>query len=257
MDLQLTGRHAFLAASTGGLGLAIGKALADEGAKVTLSGRREEEAAKQAATLGSGAGVHLDLSDPDSPAKAMSEAESQLGPIDILVFNSGGPKPSAGVDLTPEDLAAASEVMLLPLQRMLNVALPGMRERGWGRVVVVGSSGIREPIEHLAVSNVLRAAQAGLLKTISREVAADGVTVNMVLPGRIHTPRIDQLDAAKAQREGTTPEAVRAASEASIPAGRYGTQAEFAQVASFLCSEQASYVTGSQIRVDGGMARGF
>jgi len=132
-----------------------------------------------------------------------------------------------------------------------------MRERGWGRVIAVGSSGVQQPIERLALSNVGRAALAGYLKTLAGEVAGDGVTVNMVLPGRIDTDRVSALDAATAERTGATVEQVRTRSESAIPAGRYGTPDEFAAVVLFLASNAASYVTGEQIRCDGGMVRAY
>jgi 3-oxoacyl-[acyl-carrier protein] reductase len=142
-----------------------------------------------------------------------------------------------------------------PHQRLVRAVLPGMRGRGFGRIVAVGSSGVQAPLERLVASNAARAALAGYLKTLATEVAADGVTVNMVLPGRIATDRTTSIDKATAERTGTTPEQARAQSEAAIPAGRYGTPDEFAAVVTFLASAAASYVTGEQIRCDGGLVR--
>jgi 3-oxoacyl-[acyl-carrier protein] reductase len=135
--------------------------------------------------------------------------------------------------------------------------LPAMRERGWGRILAIGSSGVQQPIPNLVRSNVARAGLAAYLKTLAGEVARDGVTVNMILPGRIDTDRVAGLDANQAERRGIDIESVRKQSEGSIPAGRYGKPVEFADVAAFLCSERASYVTGSQVRVDGGLISGF
>jgi 3-oxoacyl-[acyl-carrier protein] reductase len=137
----------------------------------------------------------------------------------------------------------------------IGVVLPGMRERGWGRVLAIGSSGIEEPIANLAVSNAARAGLAALLKTLAAEVARDGVTVNLILPGRIDTPRVRSLDEAQAKRTGATPAEIAVSSAASIPAGRYGTPKEFGDTAAFLCSDLASYITGTKVRVDGGLVR--
>jgi len=147
--------------------------------------------------------------------------------------------------------------LMVQHHRLVEAALPSMRERGWGRIVAVGSSGVQEPIEMLALSNTGRAALSGYLKTLAAEVAADGVTVNMVLPGRIDTDRVAALDRARAERSGSTPEEVRAASERAIPARRYGRPEEFAAAVVFLASEPASYVTGVRLRCDGGMVRSF
>jgi 3-oxoacyl-[acyl-carrier protein] reductase len=157
--------------------------------------------------------------------------------------------------MTPAGARDAVERLLLPHVRLVEAFLPGMRERGWGRVVAVGSSGVQEPIQALAASNVGRAALAGYLKSLASDVARDGVTVNMVLPGRIDTDRVASLDALTADGSGRTSDEVRAASEASIPAGRYGRPDEFAAVVTFLAGEPASYVTGEQVRCDGGMVR--
>ena len=146
--------------------------------------------------------------------------------------------------------------MFLSLVDITNAFLPGMRERGWGRVLVTSSSGIVQPIPGLGISNTLRGALLGWAKTLAGEVAADGVTVNTILPGRIHTDRVDQIDAAAAERQGKTVADVVKASLATIPGGRYGTVEEYAAVAAFLVSARASYVTGSVVRVDGGVIRG-
>lgn len=255
MDLGLNGRTALVAASTGGLGLATARALAAEGANVVITGRREQTAIEEASRLARAIGVGVDLTDPTGPDELCDAAEAAFGHIDIVVLNSGGPPPGTAADTGPEELADAAGLLLHPAQRLIQRTLPGMRERAWGRILAVGSSGVQQPIPNLALSNALRGAMAGLLKTLAAEVAADGVTVNMILPGRIATDRVAQLDAARAQREGMSPEAAREQSQASIPAGRYGDPEEFGAVAAFLCSAPASYVTGSQIRVDGGLIR--
>lgn len=257
MDLGLQGRHAFVAASTSGLGLASAAALAEAGAAVTISGRRVELAQQEAAKIERAWAVELDLGDPTSITAALTAAIDRNGPIDVLVVNGGGPPPGPANELAPGDIEELTRLLVVPHQQMIAEVLPGMRQRGWGRIIALGSSGVQEPIDGLARSNIGRAALAGLLKSLSREVAVDGVTVNMVLPGRIRTDRTAALDASNAQRTGRTPAEVEAASVASIPAGRYGDPAEFGAAVAMLASARASYITGVQLRVDGGAARGF
>lgn len=257
MDTGLRGRTALVLGSTSGMGLASAQALAAEGANVVLTGRRGALAAEQAAALPSAIGVEADLTDPATPARLVEQAVEAYGGIDVVVLNSGGPAPGRAVDREPEQLEEAFRTLMVQHHRFVTLTLPGMRERGWGRIVAIGSSGVQAPLENLALSNVARAGLAGYLKTLAAEVASDGVTVNMVLPGRIDTDRVTSLDRANAERQGTTEEAVRAASEAAIPAGRYGRPEEFAAAVVFLASEAASYVTGIQLRVDGGLVRSF
>ncbi|WP_433291064.1 SDR family oxidoreductase [Pseudonocardia sp. CA-142604] len=255
MDTGLQGRTAIVPGSSSGLGLAVARSLAAEGANVVLVGRRGELVQKEAAALPSAVGVEADLADPDVPARLVAEAEQRFGPVDVLVLNGGGPPPGLATDFSPEQFATAVDLLVQPHLRLVAGVLPGMRERGFGRIVAVGSSGVQQPIDGLVASNAARAALAGYLKTLAGEVAADGVTVNMVLPGRIDTDRVAVLDRAVAERSGTTPDQQRARAEATIPAGRYGTPEEFAAVVTFLASAAASYVTGEQVRCDGGMIR--
>ncbi|MGY1703617.1 SDR family oxidoreductase [Geodermatophilus sp. SYSU D00697] len=255
MDLGLTGRCAVVCASTGGLGEAVARALAAEGASVVVSGRRGDRAKEIAASLPSAVGVEVDLTAPDGPAALVAAAREAFGEVDALVLNGPGPKPGPAAGVTDEGLDAAVDTLLRPHLRLLSLVLPGMRERGWGRVLAVGSSGVAAPLPDLALSNLGRAALAGHLKTLAAEVAADGVTVNLLLPGRIATDRVASLDSAAAARRGVAVADVQAASRASIPAGRYGDPAEFGAAAAFLCSAPASYVTGTALRVDGGLVR--
>jgi 3-oxoacyl-[acyl-carrier protein] reductase len=252
MDLGLEGRSALVVGSTSGIGLAIARALSREGAKVALSGRREDVAKEQAALLENAVAVPIDLTEPSSVATAVAQAEAALGAIDVLVLNSGGPPPGPAAELTAEAMDESLRSLLLAHVQLVTLVLPGMRERGWGRVLAVGSSGVQQPIANLARSNAARAALAGYLKTLAGEVGRDGVTVNMALPGRIDTDRVATLDEGAAKRRGSDAATVRRASEAAIPLGRYGTPEEFGDVAAFLCSERAAYVTGAQIRIDGG-----
>lgn len=257
MDTGLKGRTALVPGSSSGIGLAIAQGLAAEGANVVLAGRRGDLVRQEAERLPSAIGVEVDLTADDAPQTLVSAAEERFGPVDVLVLNSGGPPPGTAVDVTADQIVAANHVLLVQHQRLVAAVLPGMRERGWGRIVAVGSSGVQSPLDRLALSNIGRAALAGYLKTLANEVATDGVTVNMVLPGRIDTDRVTTIDRGTAERTGSTPEEVRARSEASIPAGRYGTPAEFAAVVTFLASAAASYVTGEQVRCDGGLVRSY
>jgi 3-oxoacyl-[acyl-carrier protein] reductase len=257
MDLGLTGKVALVLGSTAGLGRASAEALAAEGAHVVVAGRRAELVEELAGALPSAAGVVVDLTDPDASTTLVARAVEAFGPVDVVVLNGGGPPPGTADGFTAEDAQAAVDLLLTQHVRLVGEVLPGMRERGWGRILAVGSSGVRQPIPTLTASNVGRAALAAYLKTLAGTVAGDGVTVNMVLPGRIDTDRVAQLDRAAADRGGTTPEAARTSSEATIPAGRYGTPAEFGSVVAFLASEQAGYLTGEQVRVDGGLVRAY
>jgi 3-oxoacyl-[acyl-carrier protein] reductase len=255
MDTQLKGRTAVVPGASSGLGLAVARALAAEGANVALGGRRGELVRAEAEKLPSAVGVEIDLTDPGAPDALVGAAQERFGPVDVLVLNGGGPPPGVAVDFTPEQVADAVALLVQPHLRLVKAVLPGMRERSFGRIVAIGSSGVQQPLERLVASNAGRAALAGYLKTLATEVAADGVTVNMVLPGRIDTDRVGVLDRANAERSGTSEEEMRARSEAAIPAGRYGTPEEFAAVVTFLASAAAAYVTGEQVRCDGGLVR--
>jgi len=256
MDYGLSGRVAVVPGATAGLGLASARALAAEGASVVVGGRRAELAKERAAELPSAVGIGVDMLDPDGPSTLVDAALEHFGAVDVVVLNGGGPAPGVAADMAVDGATAAVERLLLPHVRLVTAVLGGMRERGWGRIVAIGSTGIQQPIEGLAASNVGRAALAGYLKTLATEVAGDGVTVNLVLPGRINTDRLVSLDQAAAERTGRSVEEIAAAAEALIPAGRYGTPDEFAAVVAFLASQAAAYVTGTQIRCDGGLIRG-
>ena len=260
MDLGLEGKKALVMSSSRGLGAGIARALAAEGVDVLLTGRGEDRLRTvadgiNAAGTGRADFVAADLADPGSIDRLAQAVADRLGGADILIANTGGPPPGRMSDVDLTKLAAHFETMVLSVARLTERLLPHMRARGWGRIVAIGSSGVIQPIPTLGLSNMVRSALVGWAKSMSNDLAAEGITVNMLVPGRIHTERVDELDAAAAQRSGTTPEAARAASIATIPAGRYGTVEEFAAVATFLCSDPAGYVTGSLVRCDGGLIR--
>jgi 3-oxoacyl-[acyl-carrier protein] reductase len=255
MDLGIGGRNAVVTGASRGLGRAIARALAGEGARVTALARGRERLDELAAAPVSGRGSisarACDLSD----AAAIGELAGLLSGTDILVLNTGGPPPGAVTDVADQAWMTQFESMFLSVVRLTRLALGGMRTRGFGRIIAVVSSGVVQPIPQLGISNTLRLAVVGWAKTLAAEVAADGVTVNCVAPGRIATDRVAELDQARALREGISLAEVERQSRATIPAGRYGDAAEFAALVAFLASTRAAYMTGGVIRVDGGMIR--
>lgn len=261
MNLGITGKRALVLASSQGLGLGIATKLCEEGAHVLLCGRVEEKliaVADQLTAAGPGKAsfVVADLSDRDAAETLYAAAQAKLGGVDILVNNTGGPPPGTVDTPDSDQWRTQIDTMLLRVIEISNLCLADMKQSGWGRILTVASSGVVQPISNLAMSNTIRSSLVGWSKSLSNEVAANGITVNMLLPGRIRTERLNQLDAADAQRTGRSVEEVSASGQASIPAGRYGTVEDFGNVGAFLCSEAASYMTGSLIRCDGGAIRG-
>lgn len=261
MDLQLTGKRALVCGASSGLGRGVAEALAAEGAHVALLSRNAESLqlvadAINATATGKAVVVTADLADHAGLLAAVDEAERLLGgPIEILLNNTGGPPPSGVGGLDPDLWRTQFEAMVLSIIRLTDRVLPAMRAAGWGRVLNVASATVVEPSPVLGVSNTLRAGVAAWAKTLASEVAADGITVNTLLPGRIDTPRIQRLDQAVAERTGLTPAEAQAKSLETIPVGRLGDPAEFGAVAAFIASPRAAYVTGSLIRIDGGAIR--
>jgi len=247
MDLGINGRTAAVAAATAGLGFASAKALVDAGVRVVICGRTADRVSAAVAALGGNAvGVECDVSTAGGAAMFVEMARDRLGHIDVLVANGGGPKPGNFASLTVDDYLPALQQSLLSVVAMCEAAVPAMRERKWGRVVAITSLSVRQPIANLILSNTARAGVTGFLKTLAREVAGDGVTVNTVQPGIHATDRITQL-------YGSTPNA----QQLGIPSGVVGDPADFGRVVAFLCSESARFITGAHVPVDGGSYAGL
>lgn len=261
MDLGLRDRVAVVAAGSKGLGRATADALAAEGAAVVLCARGAD--ALEAACLeianrgGRCHGVVADVSVPGDIARVVREAESTFGRVDILVTNSGGPKAGRFETLTPEDWDAAARLLLSSAVGFARAVLPGMRARRWGRIINVTSIAVKQPVDSLMLSNSLRAGVVGFARTLANEVAADGITVNNLLPGYTRTERVIDLSAQMAASGGLAPADVIRRWEADIPMRRLGEPHEFGALATFLASEQAAYITGQSIAVDGGWIRGL
>jgi 3-oxoacyl-[acyl-carrier protein] reductase len=257
MDFGLKGKTALVLGGGGGLGRAIAKSFAAEGAKVAVAGVGATSIDATLAELQSIGGSSLsliwDLADLSVIDANIAKIESELGPVDILINNTGGPPPSTAAGQDPALWAKQFQAMVLSVIAITDRVLPGMKARGWGRILTSTSSGIIAPIANLAISNALRMSLVGWSKTLAREVAKDGITANIIVPGRIATARVATLDNARAKREGRSVEEVAAESAATIPVGRYGKPEEYADVVTFLASTRAAYITGSVIRVDGGM----
>jgi 3-oxoacyl-[acyl-carrier protein] reductase len=244
MDLGIDGKVALVTGASQGIGFGIAKELAHEGARVAVSSRTQEKIEAAAAEIGARPYVH-DTLDLDSAPGLIEAVEGDLGPIDILVANTGGPAGGDPLEFTREQWEAAHRELVVAPIEMIERVVPGMRERGFGRILSVSSSAAREPIPTLLMSNAHRPGLLGAFKTLARALAGDGITLNTILPGRIATDRISHL-------HGSIEKAQEVARE-TIPAGRLGTAEEIAAAAAFLCSERASYITGQALLVDGGL----
>jgi 3-oxoacyl-[acyl-carrier protein] reductase len=259
MDLQLKGKTALILGGSKGLGRGVADALAAEGVAVALVARGQEaldRAVSEITSRGARAlGFSVDLANWPSLEAAANAARKQLGPIDILLNNSGGPPPSGVVGVTAKTWEEQFQAMVMPLFRVTDLLIGDMRARKWGRILNVASTSVVEPLAAIGVSNTLRSAIVGWAKTLATETARDGITVNTLLPGAISTDRTVQLSRAAAERQKISVEEAIQRSAQAIPVGRLGTPAEFGAVAAFLASPLAAYVTGSLIRVDGGALR--
>lgn len=257
MDLQLQNKVVLIMGAGGGLGSAIARTFAQEGSRVVIADINQEALDAARSTLEMAGAEVLpilwDLSDLSVINKHVTNIEAHFGQVDILFNNTGGPPPTPAYGQPVELWQQHFQSMVLSVIAITDRVLPGMRERKWGRIITSTSSGVVAPIPNLGISNALRLSLVGWSKTLSREVARDNVTVNVILPGRIATDRILFLDEAKAKRENRSVEEVRTESTGSIPMGRYGLAQEYADVVVFLASARASYVTGTVQRVDGGL----
>ncbi len=247
MDLGIAGRRAAVAAASSGLGLATARALAEEGVRVAICGRDRARVQKAAASLGHDAvALVADVGTAEGARHFVERSRESLGGLDILVTNAGGP-PAGNFASTPlESYPEAIDLNLMSVVAMCSEALPGLREQRWGRILAITSISVRQPLPGLILSNTARAGATGFLKTLAREVAGDGVTVNSIQPGIHRTPRVEQLFG------GNLPAVTR-----DIPAGVMGEAEDFGRLAAFLCSEHARFVTGAAVPVDGGAYTGL
>jgi 3-oxoacyl-[acyl-carrier protein] reductase len=248
MDLGMEGRVALVMGASKGIGRGIAESLAREGAKVAIASRSRERLDATAEEIhGHVSAFVADAGDLDGLSQLVADVEAELGPIDILVANTGGPPAGGPLDNSIEEWEAAYRSLVLGVRVLVEAVLPGMRQRGWGRIVNVGSNSTVEPIPILAISNSVRQAAVGFLKTLSREVAADGVTVNTIVTGKFATDRL-------AENEGSLEKAERSARE-TVPAARLGLPEEFGDLVAFLASDRAGYINGIAIPIDGGLLK--
>jgi 3-oxoacyl-[acyl-carrier protein] reductase len=256
VDLGLRNRVALVSAGSKGLGRAIAMELAAEGARVAICARGQEALDATVADItaagGRVMGVAADVSQAGDVARLVEQVRTALGPIDILVTNSGGPKSGTFEALSADDWDQAGRLLLTSAVGLVRAVLPDMRSRRWGRILTVSSIAVKQPVDGLMLSNSLRAAVTAFARTLANEVAADGVTVNNLMPGYTRTDRVVELAAQMAASGGVTAEAIAGRWEAQIPMRRLGEPREFAALAAFLASDRASYITGQSIAVDGG-----
>jgi 3-oxoacyl-[acyl-carrier protein] reductase len=246
MELGIEGRVALVMGASKGIGRGIADSLAREGAKVAIASRSREQLDATAEEIHGHVSVFVaDAGDLDGLSRLVADIEADVGPIDILVANTGGPPKGGPLDNSIAEWEAAYRSLVLGVRVLVEAVLPGMRERGWGRIVNVGSNSTVEPIPTLAISNSVRQAAVGFLKTLSREVAADGITVNTVITGKFATDRL-------AENEGSLENAERSARE-TVPAGRLGLPEEFGDLVAFLASDRAAYINGVAVPIDGGL----
>jgi 3-oxoacyl-[acyl-carrier protein] reductase len=262
MDLGISGKSAFVSAASAGIGRAVASALASEGCRVAICGRRKDVLADAARRIGEDSGVEVvavpgDLSVASEIAGMIETARGHLGPLDILVNNAGGPRPGRFDEVGIQDWEDAYCLNLRSAVLLCQEVLPDMKRRQWGRIVNLTSISVKQPIDGLVLSNSIRAGVAGLAKTLATECAPFNVLVNTVCPGYTLTERIEELARIRAAESGGSMEQMLETMGKSTPAGRIGTPGEIAALVAFLCSERAAYMTGTVIPVDGGLSKGL
>lgn len=256
MDLGLKGKVAMVAGASRGLGYAVAEALARDGAQVSIASRDEAAIKAAAARLGGDVlAMPVDVRSADAIRRWADDTEQRFGGVDLLFTNSGGPPAGAAMSFDDAAWQEAAELLLFSTLRMVRAAVPLMQARGGGAILMSTSASVKEPIPNLGLSTVLRASVSALAKTLAIELAPSKIRVNQIIPGRIDTDRVRQLDQIAAARQGISPEQARQKSEAAIPLGRYGVTEEFGRAGAFLLSDAASYITGATLQVDGGMIK--
>ena len=259
MDLGLKGKVAMVAGASRGLGFAVAEALAREGALVSMSSSNAasiEDAAKRIAAGGATAfGSVVDVRNADHIAGWAEQTVERFGGIDLLFTNGGGPASGPAVSFDDGAWQNAIDLLLFSTLRMVRAAVPSMKARGGGSILMSTSASVKEPIPNLGLSTVVRASVSALSKTLAIELAADKIRVNQIIPGRIDTDRVKQLDEIAGKKQGITADQAKAKSMAAIPMGRYGETPEYGRVAAFILSDAAAYVTGSTVQVDGGLIK--
>jgi 3-oxoacyl-[acyl-carrier protein] reductase len=256
MDLGLKGKVAMVAGASRGLGFAVARVLADEGARVSIASRDQKSISEAAARIGPDVFANaLDVTAGDAVQRWTDATVQRYGGVDLVFANAGGPP--AGPALSFDDRAWQDAVNLLLFSslRMIRAAVPSMKSRGGGSILVSTSSSVKEPIPNLGLSTVVRASVSALAKTLALELAQDRIRVNQIVPGRIDTDRVRQLDEINAKKNGVSADEARRKSIGAIPLGRYGDPMEFGRVAAFLLSDAAAYMTGATVQVDGGAIR--
>src|SRR4029453_16730445 len=257
MDLGLKGKVAMVAGASRGLGFAVAQVLASEGAFVSIASRDEVSVTGASERLGPERvlATSLDVRSADGIVRWARATEERFGGVDLLFANGGGPPAGAALSFDDAAWQGAVDLLLFSALRMVRAAVPSMTARGGGAILMSTSSSVKEPIQNLGLSTVLRASVSALAKTLAIELAPSKIRVNQIIPGRVDTDRVRQLDQIAATKQGITPEQAKQKSETAIPLGRYGVTGEFGRVGAFLLSDAASYITGATVQVDGGMIK--